>query len=276
MFINSKNFFAIDDGYIDWLRDKLIPIWGKDYQIESNSFKLAKYLMRGGMEGMEESKKENFSKSTDGCKYIPKFVLTKTSLEIIKKIKVSPSAIAMIEQFDGINKFIQDNRGHDLFAHISLHDQFFRYIIINNHIYVVHIYLDTREGETEQYVSYSIYNVLLGGTAEEYKDAGTVTEHNRLFFQILIFLKYTDPDIKIIPSGKKVGTKKNGYFNLTKTDIQVVDSTWNTTVMRTEGFSVNGHLRLQPCGEGNKKRKLIWIEPFEKHGYVREAKSQNK
>ena len=96
-----------------------------------------------------------------------------------------------------------------------------------------------------------------------------------MFFQILIFLKYTEPDVKIIPSGKKVGTKKHGYFNLCTQDVQVVDSAWNTTVIRENGFSVDGHLRLQPCGEGRKKLKLIWIEPFEKLGYVRTAKSIN-
>jgi hypothetical protein len=164
-------------------------------------------------------------------------------------------------------------RGVDIMAHISLETQFFRYMIVAERIFVVHCFLTKDTPDGDYYISYSVWNTLLGGTAKEYDEAKTVTDWNRLFFQILIFLKYTDPDIKLISSGKKIGTKKKGFYNLTSNDVQVVDSSWNTTVVRTEGFSVDGHLRLQPCGEGNKNRKLIWIEPFKKNGYVRQAKS---
>ena len=39
--------------------------------------------------------------------------------------------------------------------------------------------------------------------------------------------------------------------------------------IRTESFKVTGHWRFQPCGVGMLERKLIWIDTFEKSGYVR-------
>lgn len=47
---------------------------------------------------------------------------------------------------------------------------------------------------------------------------------------------------------------------------------WNTTIIRKEGFKVSQHLRWQPHGPGRSKRKLIMIEEFQKHGYIRQAK----
>lgn len=54
--------------------------------------------------------------------------------------------------------------------------------------------------------------------------------------------------------------------------INVIDSSWLKTIIRTEGFEVRGHYRLQACGVGRKEHKLIFIKGFKKHGYVRTAK----
>ena len=55
-------------------------------------------------------------------------------------------------------------------------------------------------------------------------------------------------------------------------DVRFLDATWYTTIVRSEGFGVRGHFRLQPCGTGRKDRKLIYINEFRKHGYVRKAR----
>ncbi len=227
---------------------------------------MARYLLGAGI---DESANSWDNPDIAFCKDIPKFIFTKTTREICDKINITGKTISMIEEASEIETI---KNGQDVFAHISLPREFFRYMIINQNIYVIHLYLHKNPAlhPTDDYIGYSCWHIGLGGKPEDY----IVDDYHKKFFQILIFLKYTEPDVKIIPSGKKVGTKKHGYFNLTTNDIQVVDSTWNTTVIRTEGFSVDGHLRLQPCGEGRKKRKLIWIEPFEKHGYVRNAKSE--
>ena len=89
---------------------------------------------------------------------------------------------------------------------------------------------------------------------------------------IVMFRTYADHDIKIV-SGKS-SVKLNGitYNNLNKQDIQVIDSSWYTSLVRTEGFMVRGHLRMQACGKALSERRLIYIDSFEKHGYVRKAK----
>lgn len=95
---------------------------------------------------------------------------------------------------------------------------------------------------------------------------------------MVIFLKYCDTETKIIPPNKKdhhIGIK---YVNDTKQKIEVLDSTWFTTLVKSDAFKVRGHFRFQPCGHNLSDRKLIWISDFEKSGYTREAKilSQNQ
>lgn len=96
----------------------------------------------------------------------------------------------------------------------------------------------------------------------------------------ICFIKHVELETKIIQPMKKevhIGTK---YVNETKSKIEILDSTWFTTIVRSEGFSVGketgGFFRLQPCGKDLADRKLIWVLPFEKAGYTRKAKILNQ
>lgn len=93
--------------------------------------------------------------------------------------------------------------------------------------------------------------------------------------QCLIFLKLTEPEIIHVAAGKKHGTRKQGHYNASAFAVTIVDSTWNKFIVRTEGFGVSGHFRMQRYGKGNADLKLVLIKPFLKHGYVRLPKSQN-
>lgn len=92
-----------------------------------------------------------------------------------------------------------------------------------------------------------------------------------MIMQTLTFIELGDIDVKILDSGRNNGKPKNNgkVTNTTNRTVYVVDSAWNTIVVRTEGFAVRGHFRLQPCGINHADRKLIWIDAFEKHGYKR-------
>lgn len=94
---------------------------------------------------------------------------------------------------------------------------------------------------------------------------------NKSVIAFLCFKKYAEVSEKVIK--KKSGSEAFNfkYVNNTNKNITVMDSTWFTTLIQTEGFNVRGHFRLQPVGEGRKERKLIWINDFQKNGYVREA-----
>lgn len=100
-------------------------------------------------------------------------------------------------------------------------------------------------------------------------------EFNRLL-RLMIFIELGDIETTIIEKGKNNGKpKKDGKItNTSDSTVYVVDSSWNKLIIRTEGFAVRGHFRLQPCGEELKNRKLIWIDAFEKNGYVRKPKSE--
>lgn len=91
------------------------------------------------------------------------------------------------------------------------------------------------------------------------------------FVQIVSFIELGNTNFKIVPPKDKVGNflKDNECRNLTKKEFIVVDTDWNDISIRMEGFPVKGHLRLQRCGVGRSDFKVIYIQPFMKHGYNR-------
>ncbi len=91
-------------------------------------------------------------------------------------------------------------------------------------------------------------------------------------FTMILFMKYCQVETKIIKPNSKalhVGCK---YVNETQNNIEILDSTWFTTIVRSEGFHVRGHFRMQPYGPGMKDKKLKWIYDFDKTGYTKTAK----
>jgi len=95
-------------------------------------------------------------------------------------------------------------------------------------------------------------------------------------YTLLLFIKYCEIETKIVKAGKKENHIGIKYVNESKSNIQILDSTWFTTIVKSESFNVRGHFRLQPYGEGLTQRKLIWISDFEKTGYTRTAKVLNQ
>lgn len=93
---------------------------------------------------------------------------------------------------------------------------------------------------------------------------------------ILLLKKYADIEIlEVNKTRKKVKKQGEKILSEIKSNIQVLDSNWFTTFVRSEGFNVKGHFALRAYGEGRKKRKLVWINPYEKSGYTRTAKLSN-
>jgi len=128
----------------------------------------------------------------------------------------------------------------------------------------------------------------------KYKDMDTITVANFAGYEniwtpdlilyqqsfILFFKKYGNIDLEMLPAKKLtrrsnlLGQKVNNFMGI---DVQVLDSRWFTTICRDEGFLVSGHFRLQPCKDehGEWTRKLIYINPYAKHGYHRMASIVN-
>jgi hypothetical protein len=89
---------------------------------------------------------------------------------------------------------------------------------------------------------------------------------------ISLFKKYADVETKHLLPGQRSKEILCKYINQTKLPITFLDSKWFTTLVKSDGFKVRGHFRLQPCGENMKDRKLIWINDFEKSGYTAPAR----
>lgn len=120
----------------------------------------------------------------------------------------------------------------------------------------------------------------VGINMEKYREItkGENEELQRLkrFYLYLLFKKYGNINIETVFANKTLkksqilGEKVNNFMGV---DVQVLDSRWFTTICRDEGFLVSGHFRLQPCKDeqGEWTRKLIYINPYAKHGYHRLA-----
>lgn len=94
-------------------------------------------------------------------------------------------------------------------------------------------------------------------------------------FSLILFLKYCDLETKEIKGNSKTNHVGVKYVNNTNNNIQILDSTWFTTIVKSEGFHVRGHFRFQPCGPNMAERKLIWVADYDKEGYTRTAKMLN-
>lgn len=93
--------------------------------------------------------------------------------------------------------------------------------------------------------------------------------------QLITFIELGDIEIVYLkPRQNNNKKKEEKIHNSTNYTVYVVDSTWNQMLIRTDGFAVRGHFRLQPCGLAMKDRKLIWISAFEKNGYTRRPKAE--
>jgi hypothetical protein len=104
---------------------------------------------------------------------------------------------------------------------------------------------------------------------------GNQRSHYQHFIKLILFANYCEVETKIIKPGKRDYFKNEKYVNESPLAIEILDSTWFTTLVRSEGFSVGaetgGFFRWQRFGPGLSQKKIIWVAPFEKKGYTRRA-----
>ncbi len=97
----------------------------------------------------------------------------------------------------------------------------------------------------------------------------------------LLFYNFTESETHIIhgvDSGLSRRLKLNDekFLNETKNNIEIIDLTYFTKLIRTGEFEVSGHFRIQHFGQGNSEAKIIFIENYKKNGYTRGAKIDEK
>lgn len=101
-----------------------------------------------------------------------------------------------------------------------------------------------------------------------------------LFFEVvermikmIVFLHMTPVTYKFVEGGAKVGDFMKGtqIKNEMKSPFTFVNIDWNHITIRTEGFDVRGHWRLQRRGKNWSEVSLKFIQPYEKKGYIRKS-----
>lgn len=102
-----------------------------------------------------------------------------------------------------------------------------------------------------------------------YNDKVGLAGYLNSFLTTLYFIHNCEIEQRTIAPMQKDRSHGQKHFNESKSDITLLDCRWFTELVRDTPFSVRGHLRWQVHGEGRQKRKLIWIDEFEKQGYTR-------
>jgi len=104
-----------------------------------------------------------------------------------------------------------------------------------------------------------------------------VADVQEFIYKLLCFVFLSENEYELIKPGESRGTKKNGKIkNDLPVPITIINSKWNITSIRTEGFLVRGHFALRRVGVGRAQTRVVYIEPFEKNGYVRRAQNKEK
>ena len=151
-----------------------------------------------------------------------------------------------------------------------------RMVIQDEIIHFFHLKYDVEDRKTGQgHIKWIMYylNRYTGELCEHFEH-DDVKQIEESVYKFLCFFYLADNQEEIISPGKTHGTRKSGkILNNFKFPLTYVSSKWNVTSIRTEGFSVSGHFALRWTGEGRNIPRVVLIEPFEKEGYVRKAKS---
>jgi hypothetical protein len=119
-----------------------------------------------------------------------------------------------------------------------------------------------------------------GGISCSMKDGKPYDDKENTFLYIhsflttLYFIHNCEIEQRIIKPNQKDRSNGQRHFNESKSDITILDCRWFTELIRDTPFAVRGHLRWQVHGENRGKRKLIWIDEFEKSGYHRKQSKE--
>ena len=175
--------------------------------------------------------------------------------------------------------------------------EFFRFKVVERkEIYVLHFYKDPQLSDEEfdfyrnMNVPYAEFNGYKFDTFKIYIDEekypdGFMPENElwnqnpinkQRFVKLLLFIELTEPTIEIVKDNQKIKlddswekSMDGKVKNESGVNVILVNTMWNKVIINDSGFSVKGHIRIQPYGPGRTLYKPIWIDEFQKSGYIR-------
>lgn len=205
---------------------------------------------------------------TPNALHIPKntnYLLTSTAIELAGRIKIDE------DKFDV--RFLSKVKSKKI-TFLLGKGCFIRYIKRSNEIFAVRVTATPME-DGSKYVHYCSFKINTQSGRIIYIDRieDPLKDDNfRQFIQLLIFTELSELEVVVIPAKSKTVYKGDKYVNDDRQSVTVVDSTWNKMIIRTEGFKVRGHFRLQAAGKNWQDRKLVYVDEFQKEGYIRHPK----
>lgn len=157
-----------------------------------------------------------------------------------------------------------------------LGDIFYRWHKMENDIMVMGAYYDKIEKNKKTDLRWYFFSINLKEDTYTFPP-NPVEPFNQnswvYFMKLILFTELSELEIVTLAPKQSIGTKKQGkYKNESDSNVIIVDSSWNKVLIRENGFLVSGHPRLQSFGEKNKYRKYVWIDTYQKSGYVRNPK----
>jgi len=212
---------------------------------------------------------------------------------ITKKVQEHSELI----KFDKINLGWFRNLKNQNSTYILNKYEFFRFRVEEkNAIFIMHFYKDTEITEEKlkylstlnvpnaDFLGYKFDTFIIHLDEEKYPDGfmpeneewGQNPVNKERFVKLLLFIELSEPVIEIIKDNQKI--KLNNDWeksmdgkvkNESGVNVILVNTLWNKVIINDSGFSVKGHIRIQPYGPGRTLYKPIWIDEFQKSGYIR-------
>lgn len=209
------------------------------------------------------------------------------SLHAVAGVHENRSYIIANTVLDGLNLLKVDKKenGHydwSVFKHLKEQKKTFifpqnnliRFLVREGTIHIMHLSFIMKDRKTGAGKAGWVMSFLDQQTGDlcHLFESDDMKKIEEFMYKFLCFFYLSELQEEIIPPGRSYGTKKTGkVINDLPLSVTIVNSKWNITSIRTEGFAVSGHFRVQPVGEGRTQSKIIFIEPFKKNGYKRRA-----
>ncbi len=132
------------------------------------------------------------------------------------------------------------------------------------------VYLGTlvfsKENDKSYRIEMSLISTWIGLIAVDYKDNEQLIDS---ILAVLLFKHYAKVELDVIPGREKMmsAVANEKVINETPKGVHIMDSDWYTTIHRTEGYDVKGHIRYY-----KKYDKISFVHKHRRKGYVRRAK----
>ena len=265
--------FSLYDEYQAYKKNSTIAYrhWKVNELLKRNdtTYEIEQYCSSMGFDAIDKAEKvELFKKmyqSVDEKMFGGDFNVEYVSKPFIEGVEANANkllnSIAEENYYDALS---------DCSGFLIIKDYIVSYVIFENCAYFIasHRTIDSKGGQQFFFGNHTLRNT------SDWKTLNDLEQCICLALGVLIIKKYGEVETVLIGSGvnRRIANSDENIFNKSPFKIKQLDCSWLRKIIRTEGFLVSGHFRLQPYGAGRTLRKLIYIEPYEKHGYTRQAK----